>query len=219
MTLAVGTDEISAERIMLRRIGRSDFEYFARIHSDPDVARYIGAGNPRPLAETERWFDDIWESYERANLGQLAVVRKSDGMLIGRCGLSDAAIERKPAPGTVRKGWFFSTQVPVGTDVELLPELGYTFGKENWGHGYASEAAACVYRYARSSLGFPRIMSVIHRDNQASRAVAQKFGVGLVDQVELAGRSFDRYDWPMEVDSRHKVAGERARRTTPFPAK
>lgn len=197
MTLAYKTQEISAERIFLRRILPSDLDYFVRIHSDPEVAKYIGAGNPRPKAETEHWLDDILESYERANLGQLAVVRKSDGVLLGRCGLSDAAIEKTRLPSKMRKGWFFSPQVPAGTDVELLPELGYTFGRDSWGQGYASEAARCVYQYAKSSLNFTSVMSVIHTDNKASLAVAKKFGVHFIDKVELAGRSFDRYHWQM----------------------
>ena len=197
MTLAVGTEHIEAERIILRRIMPSDLDYFVRIHADPDVARYIGAGNPRPRAETERWLDDVLESYARANLGQLAVVRKTDGALLGRCGLSDAAVEIAHAPDVMRKGWFFSRHVPADTDVELLPELGYTFGRESWGQGYASEAAGLVYAYAKSALNFTKIMSVIHTENRASLAVATKFGVTPVDQVELAGRAFDRYHWPM----------------------
>jgi [ribosomal protein S5]-alanine N-acetyltransferase len=197
MTLAPGTEAIQADRLVLRRITLSDLSYFVDIHQDPDVARYIGAGNPRPREETEKWLDDILESYARTNLGQLAVIRKSDGAIIGRCGLSDAAIEAAPADGAMRRGWFFSTQVPAGVAVELLPELGYTFGRDSWGQGYASEAAGCIYNYALSALSFPEIMSVIFADNLASLGVARKFGVQFIDRVELAGRPFDRYHWPM----------------------
>lgn len=197
MTLLPGTDQIEGERIILRRILPSDLDYFAEIHADSDVARHIGAGNPRPRTETTAWLDDVLESYARASLGQLAVVRKIDGAPIGRCGLSDAAIETEWDGSGLRKGWFFSRHVPSAVDIERLPELGYTFGKASWGQGYASEAAACVYRYARTALSFPKIMSVIHPENVASRAVALKFGVTYIDQVELAGRAFDRYHWPM----------------------
>ncbi len=198
MTLLIGTAQIESDRLILRRIDQSDLDYFIAIHADEDVARYIGAGNPRPKAETEQWFSDIQASYENSDLGQLMVLRKSDGMRVGRCGLSDAALERNATEGVIRKGWFFSSQAPHGTELEYLPELGYTFGKENWGQGYASEAAGCVYKYARSALNFPKIMSVIHTDNKASLGVAQKFGVQFVDSVELAGRAFDRYHWPMD---------------------
>ncbi len=197
MTLATGTNNIESERLLLRRITADDLDYFVGIHADPDVARYLGAGNARPREETEQWMRDVLASYAKSNLGQLAVIRKVDGAIIGRCGLSDAAVGRTCADGEMRKGWFFSAQVPAGVAVELLPELGYTFGKDGWDQGYATEAADCVYRYALSDLTFPTIMSVIFADNLASRAVARKFGVDYIDQIEMAGRPFDRYHWPM----------------------
>ncbi len=198
MTLAPGTDHLESDRLILRHIAPADIDYFAAIHADPDVARYIGAGNPRPRDETKRWLGDILESYARVHLGQLAVVRKSDGALIGRCGLSDAAVATAREEGSLRKGWFFSRQVPDDVDFEVLPELGYTFGRQSWGHGYATEAAGCVYRYTLSALTFSKIMSVVHRENRASLAVVRKYGVTFVDEVEMAGRPFDRYHWPID---------------------
>jgi [ribosomal protein S5]-alanine N-acetyltransferase len=200
MTLLAGNETLETERLYLRRLDQTDLPYFIGIHSDPEVARYIGAGNPRPQTETEQWFHDIQDSYRNANLGQLAVVRKSDGARVGRCGLSDAAIEKTETPGQFRKGWFFSAHVPIGTEVDHLPELGYTFGREHWGKGYATEAARAVYDYARSHLSYSAIMSVIHAENAASRAVVEKFGVRYVDIVELAGRTFERYHWPLSVE-------------------
>ncbi len=197
MTLLRGTDILETERLCLRRLDHTDLEFFIGIHSDPEVARYIGAGNPRPQAETERWFEDIQDSYQNANLGQLTVIRKSDGARIGRCGLSDAVIEKTATADRLRKGWFFSAHAPKEFDVEKLPELGYTFGREHWGQGYATEAARSVYDYAKCHLAFPAIMSVIHADNAGSRAVVMKFGVRYIDIVELAGRPFERYHWPL----------------------
>ncbi len=197
MTLLLQTDVIETERLYLRRLEAADLEYFIQIHQDADVARYIGAGKPRSPAETEKWFQDIQDSYNNAGLGQLAVVRKTDGVRLGRCGLSDAVIERTAAAGAIRKGWFFSAHAPADADVQLMPELGYTFGKEHWGQGYASEAARSVYQYAQSCLEFPEIMSVIHADNKGSLAVAAKFNVRYIDVIELSGRPYDRYDWPL----------------------
>lgn len=197
MTLLPSTDCLETERLYLRRLDESDLEFFVSIHQDPDVAKYIGAGNPRPPAETERWFQDIQDSYKRSNLGQLTVVRKMDGVRVGRCGLSDAVIERSTTPGRARQGWFFSAHAPSGTHVLPLPELGYTFGKAHWGKGYATEAARSVYEYAKGQLRLTEIMSVIHAENHGSLAVAAKFGVRYVDTVEMAGRPFERYHWPL----------------------
>ncbi len=200
MTLLANTETLETERLYLRRINPTDLDFFIGIHIDPDVARYIGAGNPRPPTETEIWFQDIQDSYKNANLGQLTVVRKSDGARVGRCGLSDAVIEKAETKGRLRKGWFFSAHAPVGVDVDHLPELGYTFGKAHWGQGYATEAAGAVYDYAQSQLSYSTIMSVIHADNKGSRAVVEKFGVAYIDDVELAGRAFERYHWPLELN-------------------
>ena len=197
MTVMSSTETIETERLYLRRLDHTDLDYFIGIHSDAEVARYIGAGNPRPQAETERWFQDIQDSYQNANLGQLTVIRKSDGARVGRCGLSDAVLETTDTPGRLRKGWFFSAHAPTEFEVEKLPELGYTFGREHWGKGYATEAARSVYDYARRHLAFPTIMSVIHAENVGSRAVVMKFGARYIDVVELAGRPFERYHWPL----------------------
>jgi [ribosomal protein S5]-alanine N-acetyltransferase len=197
MTLAVGTQTIKSERLILRRLRLSDLDEFAEFHADVDVARYIGTGQPRSKAETEVWLHSILETYEVSQLGQLVVTRKSDGMIVGRCGLSDAAIERTSTEGQLKRGWFFSSQAPSGVDIENVPELGYTFAKQYWGQGYASEAARCVYDYVREARHFPKIMSVIHSENRASYGVVQKFGVTYVDCVEFGGRPFDRYHWPV----------------------
>jgi [ribosomal protein S5]-alanine N-acetyltransferase len=197
MTLLSDTEGLETERLYLRRLEFADLDYFIRIHGDPEVARYIGAGNPRPPAETERWFQDIQDSYRNVELGQLTVIRKDDGQRIGRCGLSDAVIEKIETPGRLRKGWFFSAHAPTEVETVQLPELGYTFGRDHWGKGYATEAARAVFDYAQSRLAYSEIMSVIHAENAGSRAVVMKFGVRYIDNVELAGRPFERYDWPL----------------------
>src|SRR5262249_28828759 len=45
MTRAPGTDRIESERLVLRRITRDDYDFFARIHALPEVGRYIGPGD------------------------------------------------------------------------------------------------------------------------------------------------------------------------------
>jgi ribosomal-protein-alanine N-acetyltransferase len=197
MTLQAGTEAIESDRLVLRRITPDDLDFYTRIQADPDVARFIATGRPRSRQESRDWLAAILASYAESALGQLAVERKSDGVLVGRCGLSDAVVEVHCAPDTVRKGWFFRAEAPSGVALEPVPELGYTFAKEHWGKGYASEAAGCIFNYVRSTLKLGKIMSVIDADNVASLAVARKFGVSFSEQIELSGHAFDRYDWPV----------------------
>lgn len=196
MTLLPETECIETERLLLRRMDERDLDFFIAVHGDPDVARYIGSGNPRSPAESEQWLADVLEGYRRANLGPLVAIRKADGARVGRSGLSDAIVEVTARPGSLRRMWFFSHHAPQGVAVESQPELGYTFAREHWGQGYASEAARAVWDYARTHLAHPIVMSVIHAENSASLAVSRKFGTRYLDDLEMAGRAYGRYIWP-----------------------
>jgi len=197
MTLKPGTHAIETERLTLRRIEPADLDFYAAIHADPDVARYIANGKPRSRGETEAWLDTVLSGYRDNGLGPLAVIAKSDQRLVGRCGLSDSVFEIGPQGQGPRRGWFFRSLAPHGIELEAVPELGYTFSRDSWGNGYASEAAEAIYRYARAVLNLGSVCSVIHDQNAASLAVARKFGVRYVEQVELYGMEFQRYAWPM----------------------
>jgi RimJ/RimL family protein N-acetyltransferase len=196
MTLAHDTDRIESERLIFRRIEQADFEFFSRIHADPIVARYLGNGKARSIQETHALLEKYLETYESLELGPLAVLRKSDGALIGRCGLSDMALEVNAAPGKVPRVWYQRSQVPPDTNVISEQELGYTFDRNYWGQGYASEAAGRVFQYASSTMPFRRIVSVIHPDNERSIKVARKCGARLENSVMLMGQEFFRFIWP-----------------------
>lgn len=197
MTLARTTDRIESARLLLRRIEPADLPFFTRIHADADVARYIGHGRPRSAEETQAWLHSTLTSYEELELGQLAVVRKTDGVLLGRCGLSDLLIEAGAAPGAMPRGWFGRDEVPAGLAVIREYELGYTFDSARWGFGYATEAAQRVYTYARDSLGLERVISVIHSENARSLRVAGRCGLRRDGEVEVLGRTLVVHAWPM----------------------
>src|SRR6185295_16482826 len=106
MTLARTTDHIESARLVLRRIAADDLPFFTRIHAIADVVRYTGHGRPRSAEETQAWLQATIASYEQLELGQLAVSRKADGVLLGRCGLSDLVIESGPAANAIARAWF-----------------------------------------------------------------------------------------------------------------
>lgn len=199
MTLARSTNRIESERLTLRRIDQDDFEFFVRLHADPDVARYRSHGKPWSSQESLAWFQSLRRTYEDFALGQLAVLRKSDGMLIGRCGLSDLAVEARAGAAAVPRGWFQRSEAPAAADIVFERELGYTFDRSSWGQGFASEAARCVFDYARDVLKLPRVISLIHPENVRSLRLAQRFGVQREDIVEVASRPLVRFVWPISA--------------------
>ena len=66
-----------------------------------------------------------------------------------------------------------------------------------WGHGYATEAARCVFEYVRATRRWRRIVSVIHPDNVRSQRVAERLHLQRDGQVDLAEGVLDQYVWPV----------------------
>src|SRR5262249_22270439 len=196
MTLAHGTDQLESTRLVLRRMVLDDLPFFTRIHALPEVARYLyPGGRPRSPDETARWLRYTLASYERLALGYLAVVRKEDGALIGRCGLMDLVVEpTEPARG-IRKGWFGREEAPDGAPLTFECELGYTLDPVAWGRGYASEAAQCVRDYARDVLRLSYVVSAILPQNARSKRVAERSGAHAAGQMDVIGLTWDRYVW------------------------
>lgn len=197
MTLARGTDRIESARLTLRRIEQVDFDFFTDLNADPEVARYLPHGKPRSTEESLSWLQSVRRNYADLELGQLAVLRNSDGALIGRCGLSDLAVEARAGVAGVPRGWYQRGDAPSESEVVFERELGYTFHRGSWGQGYASEAARCVFEYARDALQAPRVVSLIHPENARSLRVAQRFGARCEDAVEVMSRVYERYVWPI----------------------
>src|SRR5579863_1854829 len=162
MTLARGMERLETERLVLRRVSLDDLPFYVRLHGMAEVARGLWAeGRPKTAEQTEAWLRYTLASYEALALGYLAVVRKADGALIGRCGLMDMAVEAAAPEGRLRHGWFGREGVPEGVAVSFECELGYTFDPAVWGQGFAGEAARGVWDYARDGLGLGYVVSAI----------------------------------------------------------
>jgi RimJ/RimL family protein N-acetyltransferase len=143
-------------------------------------------------------------SYERG-LGHLAVMRKDDGALIGRCGLTDLAIETRAPKETLRRGWFGRRDAPAGLALTFECELGYTFDPAFWGQDFAGEAASCVRDYARDILRLSYAVSVIRPENARSRRVAERSGARAEGKTEVLGLTWDRYVWPLATDGETRL--------------
>jgi RimJ/RimL family protein N-acetyltransferase len=198
VTLAHGTDLLESARLVLRRIAPGDLPFFTRIHALPEVAQYLWpGGQPRSPEQSAAWLRSTLESYERLALGYLAVVRKEDGALIGRCGLMDLVVESTAPEHGIRKGWFGDAEAPADVALTFECELGYTFDPAVWGQGFAAEAVHCVRDYSHDVLLLSYAISAILPHNARSRRVAERFGVRADGQMEVVGLTFDRYLWPL----------------------
>ena len=206
MTLAQGTDRLESDRLVLRPITRDDLPFFTRLHALPEVAQALyPEGRPRTAEETAIWFQRTLVSYEEFSLGHLAILRKADGALIGRCGLTELVVETATPEYGFRKGWFGRERVPAGLVLTFECELGYTFDPAAWGQGFATEAARCIRDYSRDVVRLSYAVSAILPHNSRSRRVAERSGARAAEQMDVMGRTFDRYVWPLATGGKTRL--------------
>ena len=81
-------------------------------------------------------------------------------------------------------GWILLT--PLNLDGPEI-EIGWRLVRAAWGQGYATEAARAAIDWAWANLDTPRLISLIHRDNQASMRVARRLGERPDRNITLEG--------------------------------
>jgi ribosomal-protein-alanine N-acetyltransferase len=172
---------VETERLVLRPLSLDDLDDIARFYADEEVMRYIGGGGGIDRERTRVSLERMIENYEAEGWGQLGVVRKEDGAFMGRCGLLvwDTAT-------------WTATQVARSKGPVAI-EVGYLFGQEYWGEGYATEAAIAVRDWAFANLGLKRLIALIYAENARSAGVARKLGMEPEDEIEIYGKRVTRY--------------------------
>jgi len=151
--------QIETERLRLRPMQLDDLDELAALHADPEVARFV-----RPLDREEarlRLHRDGREWRERGH-GLFAVLDRSDGAFLGRCGL-----KRWPQFGETEVGW------------ALRPDV--------WGHGYATEAGRACIEWGFAQLDLPYVTAMIAPGNLRSRRVAERLGLTPLREDVLLG--------------------------------
>jgi ribosomal-protein-alanine N-acetyltransferase len=132
----------------LRRLTWEDLDALARISADPITRRFMWSG----VLSREQAAHNIrqWMREYGRGLGLLAVVHRTEGRLIGQCGLEE-------------EGDLF--------------ELGYMLDRDYWGMGLATEAARAVLAHGFCTLELSQIWATAHAENTASRRVMEKLGM------------------------------------------
>jgi [ribosomal protein S5]-alanine N-acetyltransferase len=143
---------LTTPRLILRQFTLEDVNALHAVLGDPLAMRYYPA--PFSRQETAEWIQRNLDRYREHGFGLWAMVRKSDGQLIGDCGLTVQMVDGQPEE-----------------------EIGYHVLRSLWGQGYAFEAAAAVRDYQFNDRKKQRVISWMAPDNLASRRVAEKVGM------------------------------------------
>ena len=156
--MASGAIILETPRLYLREFVPEDADALARVISDAETMRYYPS--PMDRAGVEEWIARNRRRYAQNGHGLWAMLLKSTGELIGDCGVT----------------------VQLADGAEEL-EIGYHLRRDQWGQGYATEAArACRdWAFANSSAG--HVISLIRPENMPSRRVAERNGMTLWKEV------------------------------------
>jgi [ribosomal protein S5]-alanine N-acetyltransferase len=153
---------LETPRLMLREFSPKDVDALARVLSDRETMRFYPA--PFDRQGVEGWIARNRQRYAEDGHGLWAMVLKTDGQLIGDCGLTIQKVD--------------------GLD-EL--EIGYHVRRDYWKQGLATEAARACRDLGFARYPVDRLVSIIRPENTPSRRVAEKNGMTVWKEVARSG--------------------------------
>jgi RimJ/RimL family protein N-acetyltransferase len=151
--------ELTTERLILREFTPGDWPDVLAYQSDPRYLRYNPwtERTPEAVQAFVQMFLANQEQQPRTKF-QLAITLKSNGQLIGNCGIRLGSAAMQSA-------------------VSHEADIGYELSPSYWGQGYATEAAREIVRFGFTELRVHRISAWCIAENIGSAHVLEKLGM------------------------------------------
>ena len=154
--------QLETERLILRSFREEDVDAMAQLFTNPDFMRFsLGVFTERK--QTVAFIEKVI-GWDRAGIpSQFAAVPKVEDAVVGYC------------------GFYHHAELPEEV------EIGYRLHPDYWNRGLITEAARAVRDHAFADLKLPRVISLIHVENIASRRVAEKNGMKVEKEITFRG--------------------------------
>ena len=182
--------KLETERLLLRDFVKDDWQRVLEYQTNPLYLRYNHwtERTPEAVQDFVGWFLDHQVQTPRIKY-QLAVVLKSNNLLIGNCGVR---MDKADA---------------------LEADIGYELDPKYWNHGYATEAAHAIVDLGFKNFGIHRIWADCVVDNTGSAHVLEKLGMKLEGRLRekdyFKGRYWDaliyaimKQEWKTHIQTR-----------------
>jgi ribosomal-protein-alanine N-acetyltransferase len=150
--MSLPTPTLDTARLRLRPFAEADEDALFALHSNAHVLRYWDSPPWTDPARAGRFVARCRQLSEDGSGARLAMDRASDGAFIGWCGLTRWNPDHRSA------------------------SLGYCLDDAAWGHGYATEGARALLRWAFDTLDLNRVQAEADTRNVASARVLEKLG-------------------------------------------
>ena len=156
-------DRFETERLTLKATDKADAEFILQLMNTPKWVKNIGQRNVHTIEDAEAYIEKkMRPQLERLGFSNYTVIRKSDGVKMGTCGLYD------------REGM-------EGVDI------GFAFLPEYEGKGYAFEASAKLKQFALDVQGMELIKGITLKENTSSIRLLQKLGFVNDGTIKIPG--------------------------------
>jgi len=149
------------ERLILRPTSEEDASFIYELLNSPKWIKNIGDRNVRSVEEAVVYIKNRFRpQMEKLGFSNYTIIRKSDHVKLGICGLYD------------REGL-------EGIDI------GFAFLPAYEGQGYAYEAANELKRAAIEEFGIEQIRAITIKENISSQKLLEKLGLKFKQMVKL----------------------------------
>lgn len=155
--------EFETERLIVRPTAIEDAAFIFELMTSEKWLRFIGDRNLHSLADAEAYITNrMRKQLERLGYSNYTVIRKSDGMKVGTCGLYD-----RP-------------------EVDFT-DIGFAFLEAFEGTGYAFEASTAVKNAAFEHFGFTELCAITSKNNYSSQKLLEKLGLENTGDIQMPG--------------------------------
>lgn len=149
------------ERLLIRPVLEKDSAFVLELLNTPKFLELIGDREVRTREQAELYIQKkMLPQLYRLGFGNYAVIRKTDGVLLGTCGLHD------------REGL-------EGVDI------GFAFLPQHERQGYAYESAVRLKQAALEDFGIKQILGITSKANPASQKLLEKLGLNFESTITL----------------------------------
>lgn len=169
-------DRFETGRLILQACTESDAELVLDLLNSPLFIRFVGDRNVRNLEAAKDYIKErMLPQMSRLGFGNYVMIRKSDNVKLGTCGLFDR-------PGL------------EGIDI------GFGLLESFHGKGYGYEASVCIRNAAFELFGIKLLRGITVKENKASRGLLEKLGMIYTQDVRLPGDSVDLMLYELSID-------------------
>lgn len=149
------------QRLLLTPTTEKDSEFIVELLNTPKWLEYIGDRKIYSVEDACQYIaEKMTPQFERLGFGNYTITRKSDGIIIGSCGLYD----REGVDGI---------------------DIGFGFLPEYEKKGYALEASLKVKEIAFNNFNLDKISAITSKKNIGSQTLLKKLGLQYIENFKL----------------------------------